>query len=154
MSTERPDNDVTTTRRRSPLVAASVAAAVLLAGGGGAYWAATAADGGDDTRSTASGGGSTPPPLALDDAGTPTAPSREGIAPGEPDPHGGRLVYRASGKLPDAPEKAAVQRAGARSRPPRSPGWRRRSASPAPRSPRPPPGRSAPTGTARVRCCG
>ncbi|MEW1887806.1 MULTISPECIES: hypothetical protein [unclassified Streptomyces] len=112
MSTERPDNDVTTTRRRSPLVAASVAAAVLLAGGGGAYWAATAADGGDDTRSTASGGGSTPPPLALDDAGTPTAPSREGIAPGEPDPHGGRLVYRASGKLPDAPEKAAVQRAG------------------------------------------
>ncbi|MEU2025984.1 hypothetical protein ABZ565_28110 [Streptomyces sp. NPDC016469] len=112
MSTERPDNDVTTTRRRSPLVAASVAAAVLLAGGGGAYWAATAADGGDDTRSTASGGGSTPPPLALDDAGTPTAPSREGIAPGEPDPHGGRLVYRASGKLPDGPGKAAVQRAG------------------------------------------
>ncbi|WP_405936414.1 hypothetical protein OG338_06570 [Streptomyces sp. NBC_00726] len=112
MSTERPDNDVTTTRRRSPLVAASVAAAVLLAGGGGAYWAATAADGGDDTRSTASGGGSTPPPLALDDAGTPTAPPREGIAPGEPDPHGGRLVYRASGKLPDGPEKAAVQRAG------------------------------------------
>ncbi|MFB8211395.1 hypothetical protein [Streptomyces sp. NPDC056010] len=112
MSTERPDNDVTTTRRRSPLVAASVAAAVLLAGGGGAYWAATAADGGDDTRSTASDGGSTPPPLALDDAATPTAPSREGIAPGEPDPHGGRLVYRASGKLPDGPEKAAVQRAG------------------------------------------
>ncbi|MEV5604893.1 hypothetical protein AB0L33_25970 [Streptomyces sp. NPDC052299] len=113
MSTERPDNDVTTTRRRSPLVAASVAAAVLLAGGGGAYWAATAADGGDDgTRSTAADGGSTPPPLALDDAGTPTAPSREGIAPGEPDPHGGRLVYRASGKLPDGPEKAAVQRAG------------------------------------------
>ncbi|MGW2473587.1 hypothetical protein [Streptomyces sp. NPDC001665] len=112
MSTERPDNDVTTTRRRSPLVAASVAAAVLLAGGGGAYWAATAADGGDDTPSTASGGGSTPPPLALDNAGTPTAPSREGIAPGEPDPHGGRLVYRASGKLPDGPAKAAVQRAG------------------------------------------
>ncbi|MGZ2362211.1 hypothetical protein LRE75_37055 [Streptomyces sp. 372A] len=112
MSTERPDNDVTTTRRRSPLVAASVAAAVLLAGGGGAYWAATAADGGDDSRSTASGGGGTPPPLALDDAGTPAGPSREGIAPGEPDPHGGRLVYRASGKLPDGPEKAAVQRAG------------------------------------------
>ncbi|OKI96815.1 hypothetical protein AMK18_24485 [Streptomyces sp. CB01249] len=112
MSTERPDNDVTTTRRRSPLVAASVAAAVLLAGGGGAYWAATAADGGDDTRSSASDEGSTPPPLTLDDAATPTAPSREGIAPGEPDPHGGRLVYRASGKLPDGPEKAAVQRAG------------------------------------------
>ncbi|TRV75937.1 hypothetical protein FKN01_20340 [Streptomyces sp. 130] len=112
MSSERPDNDVSTTRRRSPLVAASVAAAVLLAGGGGAYWAATAADGGDGTPSAASGGGSAPPPLALDDAGTPSAPSREGIAPGEPDPHGGRLVYRASGKLPDGPEKAAVQRAG------------------------------------------
>lgn len=112
MSTERPDNDVTTTRRRSPLVAASVAAAVLLAGGGGAYWAATAADGGDDTRSAAADGDRTPPPLALDDAPAPASPSREGIAPGEPDPHGGRLVYRASGKLPDGPDKAAVQRAG------------------------------------------
>lgn len=111
MSTERPDNDVTTTRRRSPLVAASVAAAVLLAGGGGAYWAATAADNGDDdTRSAAADGDRTPPPLALDGAATPTTPSREGIAPGEPDPHGGRLVYRASGKLPDGPARAAVQR--------------------------------------------
>ncbi|MEU5823409.1 hypothetical protein [Streptomyces sp. NPDC047803] len=111
MSTERPDNDVTTTRRRSPLVAASVAAAVLLAGGGGAYWAATAADGGDDdTRSAAADGDRTPPPLALDGAGTPAAPSHEGIAPGEPDPHGGRLVYRASGALPDGPARAAVQR--------------------------------------------
>ncbi|MFB8090420.1 hypothetical protein [Streptomyces sp. NPDC055992] len=114
MSTERPDNDVTTTRRRSPLVAASVAAAVLLAGGGGAYWAATAADGGDDTRSAAADGDRTPPPLALDDAAAPASPSpsREGIAPGEPDPHGGRLVYRTSGKLPDGPDKAAVQRSG------------------------------------------
>ncbi|WP_328899816.1 hypothetical protein OHR86_07455 [Streptomyces sp. NBC_00441] len=114
MSTERPDNDVTTTRRRSPLVAASVAAAVLLAGGGGAYWVATAADGGDGgpRKTSAASDPAAPPPLALDDAGTPTAPSREGIAPGEPDPHGGRLVYRASGKLPDGPETAAVQRAG------------------------------------------
>ena len=111
MSTERPDNDVTTTRRRSPLVAASVAAAVLLAGGGGAYWAATAADGGDGSRSAAADGDRTPPPLALDGTGAPNAPSREGIAPGEPDPHGGRLVYRASGKLPDGPDEAAVQRA-------------------------------------------
>ncbi|MEU3225766.1 hypothetical protein ABZ695_21730 [Streptomyces sp. NPDC006976] len=116
MSTERPDNDVTTSRRRSPLVAASVAAAVLLAGGGGAYWAATAADGGDGARSAA-GDGSTPPPLSLDATGTPAEPSPdpsgapEGIAPGEPDPHGGRLVYRASGELPDGPERAAVQRA-------------------------------------------
>ncbi|MEU2245795.1 hypothetical protein [Streptomyces sp. NPDC019224] len=118
MSTERPDNDVTTTRRRSPLVATSVAAAVLLAGGGGAYWAATAADGGGGTRSAAADGDGTPPPLVLDDAGTSAVPSPtpsgppEGIAPGEPDPHGGRLVYRASGKLPDGPDKASVQRAG------------------------------------------
>lgn len=117
MSTERPDNDVTTSRRRSPLVAASVAAAVLLAGGGGAYWAATAADGGDDARSAAADGDRTPPPLALDGAASPASPSShssgppEGIAPGEPDPHGGRLVYRAPGKLPDGPDKAAVQRA-------------------------------------------
>ncbi|THA60652.1 hypothetical protein E6P78_26600 [Streptomyces sp. A0958] len=117
MSTERPDNDVTTPRRRSPLVAASVAAAVLLAGGGGAYWAATAADGGDGARSAADSGGTTPPPLPLDGADTPATPSAdpsgppEGIAPGEPDPHGGRLVYRASGTLPDGPGRAAVQRA-------------------------------------------
>ncbi|MEU9094914.1 hypothetical protein [Streptomyces sp. NPDC048428] len=118
MSTERPDNDVTGPRRRSPLAVASVAAAVLLAGGGGAYWAATAADGGGGKDSAADGSGSTPPLLSLDErAGGPATPSprpsapTEGIAPGEPDPHGGRVVYRASGALPDGPDKAAVQRA-------------------------------------------
>ncbi|WP_406097706.1 hypothetical protein [Streptomyces sp. NBC_01013] len=115
MSTQRPDNDVTGPRRRSPLAVASVAAAVLLAGGGGAYWAATAADGGNG--SAAQGSGGTPPPLSLDEpAGGPDTPSprpsapTQGIAPGEPDPHGGRLVYRASGALPEGPDEAAVQR--------------------------------------------
>ncbi|MGW2112892.1 hypothetical protein [Streptomyces sp. NPDC001948] len=115
MSTERPDNDVTGPRRRSPLAVASVAAAVLLAGGGGAYWAATAAGG--DGRSGGSaddGGRRTPPPLSLDRPSgapaSPEAPSR-GIAPGEPDPSGGRVVYRASGKLPEGPRTAAVRHA-------------------------------------------
>ncbi|MFJ2133259.1 hypothetical protein ACIP4W_19640 [Streptomyces sp. NPDC088846] len=119
MSTERPDNDVTGPRRRSPLAVASVAAAVLLAGGGGAYWAATAADGGGRSGGNAAGRGEpTPPPLALDGrAGAPAAPggsspgAAPGIAPGEPDPHGGRVVYRASGELPEGPRTAAVQRA-------------------------------------------
>ncbi|MFE7711658.1 hypothetical protein ACFU6I_39220 [Streptomyces sp. NPDC057486] len=108
MSTERPDNDVTAPRRRrSPLAVASVAAAVLLAGGGSAYWAA--ADGGSGSRA---GSSDRPPPLlALDEgASSPTAPP-EGIAPGEPDPSGDGVVYRASGKLPDGPAKAAVHRA-------------------------------------------
>ncbi|MFD0025094.1 hypothetical protein [Streptomyces sp. NPDC058382] len=118
MSTERPDNDVTGPRRRSPLAVASVAAAVLLAGGGGAYWAATAADhdSGSGKESTGSGDG-TPPPLSLDErtggaatrSPAPSAPP-QGIAPGEPDPHGQRLVYRAAGALPDGPDEAAVQR--------------------------------------------
>lgn len=117
MSTERPDNEVTRPRRRSPLAVASVAAAVLLAGGGGAYWAMAADGHGGGEYSAPDGSGSTPPPLALDEAGGPVTPSprpsapTEGIAPGEPDPHGGRLVYRASGTLPDGPDKAAVRRA-------------------------------------------
>ncbi|MFB7188582.1 hypothetical protein ACFCZT_25450 [Streptomyces sp. NPDC056230] len=118
MSTERPDNDVTGPRRRSPLAVASVAAAVLLAGGGGAYWAATAADGdGRSGGSAAADGGRTPPLLTLDEhVGGPAAPdgsspgAAPGIAPGEPDPHGGRVVYRAAGKLPEGPGTAAVQR--------------------------------------------
>ncbi|MBW5255541.1 hypothetical protein [Streptomyces poriferorum] len=118
MSTERPDNDVTRPRRRSPLAVASVAAAVLLAGGGGAYWAMAADGHGGGEYSASDGSGATPPPLSLDERpGGPATPSprpsapTEGIAPGEPDPHGGRLVYRASGALPDGPGKAAVQRA-------------------------------------------
>ncbi|MFE7466832.1 hypothetical protein ACFU6R_22400 [Streptomyces sp. NPDC057499] len=120
MSTERPDNDVTGPRRRSPLAVASVAAAVLLAGGGGAYWAATAADGGGGTSGSNAdaAGRSSPPPLALDGA-TASGPGSEappegawrGIAPGEPDPSGGRVVYRVSGELPEGPRTAAVRRA-------------------------------------------
>ncbi|MEU0835933.1 hypothetical protein [Streptomyces sp. NPDC005969] len=108
MNTERPDNDVTAPRRRrSPLAVASVAAAVLLAGGGSAYWAA--AEGGSGSRAASSD--RTPPLLALDEgASSPTAPP-EGIAPGEPDPSGGGVVYRASGRLPEGPAKAAVHRA-------------------------------------------
>ncbi|MFF3260855.1 hypothetical protein ACFYWO_16985 [Streptomyces sp. NPDC002932] len=118
MSTERPDNDETGPRRRSPLAVASVAAAVLLAGGGGAYWAATAADSGNVEENGGLGAGE-PPPLSLDErtggpATTPSSPTSSapprGIAPGEPDPHGGRLVYRAAGALPDGPAKAAVRR--------------------------------------------
>ncbi|MFF1926353.1 hypothetical protein ACFVW8_38035 [Streptomyces sp. NPDC058221] len=116
MSTERPDNDVTGPRRRSPLAVASVAAAVLLAGGGGAYWAATAADSGSG-KDSAGSSDRTPPMLSLDErtggpatqSPDPSAPPR-GIAPGEPDPHGERLVYRAAGALPDGPSEAAVQR--------------------------------------------
>ncbi|MFF9348704.1 hypothetical protein [Streptomyces sp. NPDC014734] len=116
MSTERPDNDVTGPRRRSRLAVASVAAAVLLAGGGGAYWAATAADNdGGGGGGTAGGPAPTPPPLALDERADDPAPSPDGppqgIAVGEPDPHGGRVVYRASGELPQGPGRAEVHRA-------------------------------------------
>ncbi|WP_433548009.1 hypothetical protein ACQPZG_25285 [Streptomyces sp. CA-294286] len=118
------DTQRTPRRRRSPLAVASVAGAVLLVGGGGAYWAASAGgDGAGDPR----GPGGAPPPLSLDghtdaDAGgvaargTGPSPSGSGpgIAPGEPDPHGGfggRVVYRAAGALPDGPDSAAVHRA-------------------------------------------
>ncbi|WP_406461900.1 hypothetical protein OHB07_10085 [Streptomyces sp. NBC_00111] len=110
MSTERPENDVTgTRRRRPPLAVASVVAAVLLAGGGGAYWASHTP--GETTPGLRPGTGS-PSLLSLDapaDSG-PTAPP-QGIAPGEPDPHGGGTVYRASGELPGGPDEAAVHRA-------------------------------------------
>ncbi|MGW8887652.1 hypothetical protein [Streptomyces sp. NPDC055749] len=109
MSTERPDNDVSgPRRRRSPLAVASVAAAVLIAGGGGAYWAASAGGGGSAEDSAAARGDRTPPLLSLDQpADSPSEPSR-GIAPGEPPPGGDGIVYRASGELPEGPEKAAV----------------------------------------------
>ncbi|MEU5170787.1 hypothetical protein [Streptomyces mutomycini] len=111
MSTERPENDVTGPgRRRSPLVVASVAAAVLLTGGGAAYWASAASgDGGTDAGRAASGD-SSPPLLALDHSDSPSS-RPPGIAPGEPDPHGGGTVYRAPGALPDGPDSAAVHRA-------------------------------------------
>ncbi|WP_028811388.1 hypothetical protein [Streptomyces flavidovirens] len=108
MSTERPEEDaVGVHRRRSPLVAASVAAAVLLAGGGAAYWASTASGGGGSGTGSGAAGGGTPPPLNLDGHTSGDAP---GIAPGEPDPHGG-VIYRAEGKLPQGPRSAHVYRA-------------------------------------------
>ncbi|MFE7750511.1 hypothetical protein [Streptomyces sp. NPDC057428] len=112
MSDGRPENDVTgTRRRRSPLAVTSVAAAVLLAGGGAAYWASNASGEGGTDAGRAASGGATPPLLALDHADGPTGPP-PGIAPGEPDPHGSGVVYRAKGELPDGPGSAAVRRAG------------------------------------------
>ncbi|WP_329116156.1 hypothetical protein [Streptomyces sp. NBC_01465] len=110
-SSERPDNDVVSSpRRRSPIAVTSVAAAVLLAGGGGAYWASTTfGDGGGTQSSAAPGGTGSPPPLALGNGSS--GSGAPGIAPGEPDPTGGRTVYRAEGKLPQGPERAAVYRA-------------------------------------------
>ncbi|MCA6094397.1 hypothetical protein LE181_19785 [Streptomyces sp. SCA3-4] len=98
-------------RKHSPLAVASVAAAVLLAGGGGAYWASTASrDGDGGSGADASAGSGSPPPLALDGYGRaagPGGPSQgQGIAVGEPDPHGVR--YRAEGRLPAGPRTAAV----------------------------------------------
>ncbi|MFD4138142.1 hypothetical protein [Streptomyces sp. NPDC058572] len=109
-STENTTHD-TPRRRRSPLVVASVAAAVLVAGGGGAYFA-TAGFGGSgapDARSGAPGGDNDPPPLALD--GHTERGGAGGIAPGEPDPSGGPVRYKAAGDLPDGPDDAAVHRA-------------------------------------------
>ncbi|MEU6211341.1 hypothetical protein ABZ891_15695 [Streptomyces sp. NPDC047023] len=90
------------TRRRPAWAVGSIAAAVLLAGGGTAYWASTAhgdgAPGGRGGDSAAS---------APRDAGDPSGP---GIAPGEPDPSGGPVVYRADVKLPEAPASAPAFR--------------------------------------------
>ncbi|MEV0009560.1 hypothetical protein [Streptomyces sp. NPDC047973] len=108
MSTERPENDAPRTRRRSPLVAALVVAAVLLVGGGGAYWASHTPGESDPGLLPDPGSGS-PSLLALDmpaDGGI-----AEGVAPGEPDPHGDGIVYRARGELPGGPDEAAVHRA-------------------------------------------
>ncbi|WP_329036630.1 hypothetical protein OHT61_08925 [Streptomyces sp. NBC_00178] len=112
MSDGRPENDVTgSRRRRSPLAVTTVAAAVLLAGGGAAYWASSASGRGGADAGPAAAGDAAPPLLALDHADGPTGPP-PGIAPGEPDPHGGGVVYRAAGELPDGPASAAVRRAG------------------------------------------
>ncbi|WP_405921309.1 hypothetical protein [Streptomyces sp. NBC_00122] len=85
------------TRRRPSWAIGSIAAAVLLTGGGTAYWASTAHGdaSGDRTKSSAAS--------APRDAGSPTGP---GIAPGEPDPSGGGVVYRADVPLPEAPASA------------------------------------------------
>ncbi|MFH7595288.1 hypothetical protein WDV06_09320 [Streptomyces racemochromogenes] len=98
MTSEQPDTS-RATRRRPAWAIGSIAAAVLLAGGGTAYWASTAygdAPGGRGrTADTAA--------VAPRDAGSPSGP---GIAPGEPDPHGGGVTYRADGPLPQAPASA------------------------------------------------
>ncbi|MFD3699796.1 hypothetical protein ACFWUZ_27350 [Streptomyces sp. NPDC058646] len=97
MTSEEPDTSGGT-RRRPAWAIGSIAAAVLLAGGGTAYWASTAhgdaAGGGRGADSAAS---------APRDAGGPSGP---GIAPGEPDPSGGGVVYRAEVDLPEAPATA------------------------------------------------
>ncbi|MEV7520817.1 hypothetical protein [Streptomyces sp. NPDC091371] len=101
MTSEEPDTAGTAdaaetsrgTRRRPGWAVGSIAAAVLLVGGGTAYWGSTAY--GDASRSEAA--------AAPRGAGEPTGP---GIAPGEPDPSGGPVVYRADVKLPEGPATA------------------------------------------------
>ncbi|MFI6643876.1 hypothetical protein [Streptomyces sp. NPDC050504] len=111
MSTEPEHTQDNRHRRRLPFAVASVAAAVLLAGGGGAYWASSAADdGGGGGGSGGRADGGDPPPLALDTAASESTGPVSGIAPGEPDPSG-RVVYRATGELPEGPDSAAVYRA-------------------------------------------
>ncbi|MEU9176897.1 hypothetical protein AB0C90_08605 [Streptomyces sp. NPDC048550] len=97
MTSEQPDTS-RGTRRRPAWAIGSIAAAVLLAGGGTAYWASTAygdgKPGGRTGDSTASA-----PRVA-------PSPSGPGIAPGEPDPHGSGVTYRADIALPEAPATA------------------------------------------------
>ncbi|MGW0394167.1 hypothetical protein ACWDYJ_25435 [Streptomyces sp. NPDC003042] len=97
MTSEQPDTSHAT-RRRPSWAIGSIAAAVLLAGSGTAYWASTA-------HGDAAGGGRTGDSAAVAprDAGSPTGP---GIAPGEPDPSGGGVVYTAEAKLPEGPPTA------------------------------------------------
>ncbi|MGW0363141.1 hypothetical protein [Streptomyces sp. NPDC002990] len=97
MTSEQPDTS-RGTRRRPAWAVGSIAAAVLLAGGGGAYWASTAH--GDGASGSRTGDTTASAPRA---AGIPTGP---GIAPGEPDPSGGGVVYRAAAPLPEGPAKA------------------------------------------------
>lgn len=98
MTSEQPDTS-RGTRRRPAWAVGSIAAAVLLAGGGTAYWASTAY--GDGSGGAARTGESAA--VAPRSAGSPTGP---GIAPGEPDPSGGPVTYRADVKLPDGPATA------------------------------------------------
>ncbi|MER5930385.1 hypothetical protein ABT123_09245, partial [Streptomyces sp. NPDC002054] len=97
----------TAVRRRPTAAIVAVAAAVLLAGGGTAYWAASA-HGGEKrpaavaARDAAAAGSAMPSPGA-------TPPP--GIAPGEPDPSGGSVVYEAKGQLPAGPGSAPVFKA-------------------------------------------
>ncbi|MER5870243.1 hypothetical protein [Streptomyces sp. NPDC002044] len=97
MTSEEPDTS-RGARRRPAWAIGSIAAAVLLAGGGTAYWASTAHGDGAAEGRTADTVASAPR-----GAGSPSGP---GIAPGEPDPSGGGVVYRADVKLPQAPATA------------------------------------------------
>ncbi|MYT23795.1 hypothetical protein GTW69_26530, partial [Streptomyces sp. SID7760] len=94
MTSEQPDTS-RGTRRRPAWAIGSIAAAVLIAGGGTAYWAAAASDDGGRVARTGDSAASAPRVAP--------SPSGPGIAPGEPDPHGGGVTYRADVKLPDAP---------------------------------------------------
>ncbi|MFJ4779217.1 hypothetical protein [Streptomyces sp. NPDC088762] len=96
MTSEEPETTSRGTRRRPAWAVGSIAAAVLLTGGGTAYWASTAY--GDASPRTADSAASAPRA-----AGSPSGP---GIAPGEHDPSGGGVVYRADVKLPDGPATA------------------------------------------------
>ncbi|MEU3724533.1 hypothetical protein [Streptomyces sp. NPDC031705] len=98
MTSEQPDTS-RATRRRPAWAIGSVAAAVLLAGGGTAYWASTAYGDASGGRARTSDSAAVAPRAA----GSPSGP---GIAPGEPDPHGGPVVYRADVKLPEGPATA------------------------------------------------
>ncbi|WUC83660.1 hypothetical protein OHS33_10045 [Streptomyces sp. NBC_00536] len=99
-------------RRRPRWAVASVAAAVLLAGGGTAYWASTAYGG--------TGTGAAEASMSARDAGRAASPgspgsvgpSAPGIAPGEPDPSGSGVTYRADGPLPQGPASAPSFAAG------------------------------------------
>ncbi|RPF40199.1 hypothetical protein EDD96_3952 [Streptomyces sp. Ag109_G2-6] len=98
MTSEQPDTS-RATRRRPAWAIGSIAAAVLLAGGGTAYWASTAY--GDAPGGRARTGDTAA--VAPRDAGSPSGP---GIAPGEPDPNGAGVTYRADVPLPQGPASA------------------------------------------------
>ncbi|MEU5807077.1 hypothetical protein [Streptomyces sp. NPDC047718] len=97
MTTEQPDTS-RGTRRRPAWAIGSIAAAVLLAGGGTAYWASTAY--GDGRPGGRTGDSAAAAPRVA------PSPSGPGIAPGEPDPRGSGVTYRAEGQLPSAPAAA------------------------------------------------
>ncbi|MET9883884.1 hypothetical protein ABZZ20_12200 [Streptomyces sp. NPDC006430] len=97
MTSEQPDTS-RGTRRRPAWAIGSIAAAVLLTGGGTAYWASTAHGDGATGGRTADSAASAPR--------VEPSPPGPGIAPGEPDPHGSGVTYRADVPLPEAPATA------------------------------------------------
>ncbi|MEV6951342.1 hypothetical protein [Streptomyces sp. NPDC051183] len=109
MTSEQPDTDTPdtsrATRRRPAWAVGSIAAAVLLAGGGTAYWASTAYGDGSSGGSRTGDSAASAPRVA-------TGPSGPGIAPGEPDPSGGPVTYKAEVKLPEGPATAPSFTAG------------------------------------------